>query len=278
MLRREHQQRRGKEICAERNGRDRIDLARLRIRAVEQSGHEQRGDQHEAGDGVERMRSNGSCRDRVVQAGEHPQRAERDRRDREPAPQPRACERERGGGDDREIDVERPVVRRLGGDEQRRDEGADLAERSERRPVQQRGGERRERHDAEQHEGGAGHEEVVERVGRVDRRVRDRGAGRGEDARDVRVVGDATRPTAISRRRVHSPAAISAVASRPPRKTRTPGPIRPASIEYCTRKMPPSASASPPIQTTQLAPKRSSKLFAGAAVRRAERAAGRRPR
>ena len=70
---------------------------------------------------------------------------------------------------------------------------------------------------------------------------------------------------ATSRRRVHSPAAISAMASRPPRKMRTPGPISPASIEYCTMKMPPSASAMPPIHTTQLAPKRSSKLFAGGA-------------
>ena len=109
-----------------------------------------------------------------------------------------------------------------------------------------------------------GDEEAVERIGRIDRREGDGGAGGGEDARDVRGrdVGDAGEN---SRRRVHSPAAISAAASSPPRKTRTPGPIRPASIEYCTRKMPPSASASPPIQTTQLAPKRSSKLFAGSA-------------
>src|SRR5207237_4158709 len=59
--------------------------------------------------------------------------------------------------------------------------------------------------------------------------------------------------------------AISAAASSPPRKMRTPGPISPASIENCTRKIPPSASASPPIHTTQLAPKRSSKLLVGGA-------------
>ena len=76
---------------------------------------------------------------------------------------------------------------------------------------------------------------------------------------------------ATSLRRSHSPAAINDAANRPPRKMRTPGPISPASIEYCTRKMPPSASASPPIHTTQLAPKRSSKLFVGGASRGGKR-------
>ena len=55
--------------------------------------------------------------------------------------------------------------------------------------MQQCGGKCREGHDAEQDEGGAGHEEFVERVGRVDRRVRDGGARGGEDARDMCVVG-----------------------------------------------------------------------------------------
>src|SRR5437016_5611625 len=78
-------------------------------------------------------------------------------------------------------------------------------------------------------------------------------------------VGTLASGTTNSRRRVHSPAAINAAASRPPRKMRTPGPISPASMENCTMKMPPSASAIPPIHTTQLAPKRSSKLGEGGA-------------
>src|SRR4029077_6964552 len=78
-------------------------------------------------------------------------------------------------------------------------------------------------------------------------------------------VGTPAKPVSWSLRRVHSPAAINAAASSPPRKIRTPGPISPASIENCTRKMPPSASARPPIHTTQLAPKRSSKLLPGSA-------------
>ncbi len=40
----------------------------------------------------------------------------------------------------------------------------------------------------------------------------------------------------------------------------TAGLSRPDSIEYLTRKMPPSASASPPAQTAQRAPSRLSKL------------------
>src|SRR3954470_8956795 len=76
-------------------------------------------------------------------------------------------------------------------------------------------------------------------------------------------VGTLASPRENSRRRVHSPAATKAVAKSPARKMRTPGPSSPASIEYCTMKMPPRASATPPIQTTQFTPKRSSKLFAG---------------
>jgi hypothetical protein len=52
--------------------------------------------------------------------------------------------------------------------------------------VQQRGRERRERHDAEQHEGAAGHEEAVERVGGVDGGEGNRRTSRREDARHVR--------------------------------------------------------------------------------------------
>ena len=72
------------------------------------------------------------------------------------------------------------------------------------------------------------------------------------------------KPAASSFRRVHSPPATSAAERSPPKNSRMPGPIRPASIEYLTRKMPPSASATPPIQTVQRVPNFSSKLFAGA--------------
>ena len=41
---------------------------------------------------------------------------------------------------------------------------------------------------------------------------------------------------------------------------RTAGPSQPCWMEYWTRKMPPSASAMPPAQTTQRVPKRSSRL------------------
>ena len=95
-----------------------------------------------------------------------PERAEHDRGEREPAPHPDAGEHEGGGGHDREVDVERPEIRLLGRDQQRRHIGADEAEPGERRSVQQRGCERGERDDAEQDEGDAGIEEIVERVGR----------------------------------------------------------------------------------------------------------------
>ena len=64
----------------------------------------------------------------IADAREHPERAERDRRDREPAPQPRTRERERCGGDHGEIEIERPVIRRVACDQHRRDECADLPE------------------------------------------------------------------------------------------------------------------------------------------------------
>ena len=122
----------------------------------------------------------------IADAGKHPQRAERDRRDREPAPQPRPRECERGGGDHGEVEIERPVIRQLARDQQRRGECADLPECCKRRAMQQRGGKGRQRHNAEQHECGAGHEEFVQRIGHIDCCVSDCGAGGGEDARDMR--------------------------------------------------------------------------------------------
>ena len=144
---------------------------------------------------AERVRADGA------HPGQGPHRAEGDRRDREPAPHPEARERERGGGHHRQIDVERPVIRPLRGDEKRRDIGADEAEARQRRPMQQRGGKRRQRHQAEQDESRAGREKAVERMGGVDVGIGDGGAGGGQDARDVRgrQAGEAGEPLAPAR-------------------------------------------------------------------------------
>ena len=49
------------------------------------------------------------------------------------------------GGDDGEIDIERPIVRLAAGDQDGRREGADHAKACKRGPMQKRGGERAER-------------------------------------------------------------------------------------------------------------------------------------
>jgi hypothetical protein len=67
---------------------------------------------------------------------QRPRRAEHDRRDGEPAPHSHPRERKGGSSHHREIDVERPIVGVLGGDEQRRQIGADKAEARQRLPVQ----------------------------------------------------------------------------------------------------------------------------------------------
>ena len=67
----------------------------------------------------------------------------------------------------------------------RRDEGGGDAEPRQRRAMQQRRGERAERHQPEQDEGGGGREKIVQRVGGIDGREGDRGAGGGEDRRDI---------------------------------------------------------------------------------------------
>jgi len=51
--------------------------------------------------------------------------------------------------------------------------------------MQQRGGERRQRDEAEQQEGGAGRQEAVELIGGPHRGVGDRSAGRRQDARNI---------------------------------------------------------------------------------------------
>ena len=120
-------------------------------RSEPQAGDDQRRGERKSDDHVEGMRAERIDAD-DADAGQGPQRAEGDRRDGEPAPHPEARERERGRGHDRQIDVERPVIRPLRGDEKRRDIGADEAEARERRPMQERGGERRQRHQGEQDE------------------------------------------------------------------------------------------------------------------------------
>ena len=122
----------------------------------------------------------------IADARQHPYEAEADGDERKPAPEPRAGERERGGRDDGEIEIERPIIRRLGGDDQRREIGADKTEACDGRPVKQRRGERGERDDAEKQKGGAGIDEAVKRVSRVDRGIGDGRAGRRQDAWNMR--------------------------------------------------------------------------------------------
>ena len=122
---------------------------------------------------------------RVVDARQQPEESEGDGDERQPLPQPHPRQRECRRGHHRKIDVERPVVRRVRRDQQRRHVGADEAERRQRRAVQQRRAERRQRHRAEQHEGEGRIEEAVKPVGRIDRGIGDGGAGGGQDARDV---------------------------------------------------------------------------------------------
>ena len=181
----EHENRGGQHIGGERAGGDRVDPVRLGRRTVEQSGDDQQRREPETRHRMECVRRE-RRHAQVMDAGEHPCHAEADPHDREPAPQADAGEPERGGRDDREIDIERPVVRPIGGDQQRRDLGAHEAERREGWPVQQGSEERRERDHTEQHEGERRIEKPVERIGRIDRRVADGGAGRRQDARNMR--------------------------------------------------------------------------------------------
>ena len=179
----QHDQGGAQQIGRERAGRDRLDLAVVGGRAEHESAHHQQRGEHEAGDDVERVRSD--HRRPALQAGESPEQREGDGGDREPAPQPDPRQPERRRGDDGEIDVERPEIRLVGRDQHRRDEGGGDAEAGQRRPVQQRRGERAQRHHAEQDERGGGREKIVQRIGGVDGRECHRGAGGGEDRRDI---------------------------------------------------------------------------------------------
>ncbi len=83
------------------------------------------------------------------------------------------------------VERQRQRVGRGGGDEERRRIAAHRAERGERRPVDHRKEKRDEPGEREQHEGRAGVDEAIERVGGVDRREGGDAAGGGEDRRHV---------------------------------------------------------------------------------------------
>ena len=181
---RQHQDRGGGQERGERARRYRIDPRRLRRRPIEQARDDQGRGQPEADHDVEGVR-----RQRVDTAiddpGERPRDREPDGRDGEPAPHPHPRQHEGRRRHHRQIDVERPIIGTVGGDQERRHIGADQAEPGQRRSVQQRGRERRQRHHAEQQESG-GREEAVERIGGIDIRIRDGGADRGENAGNMR--------------------------------------------------------------------------------------------
>ena len=103
-----HDERRRGEIDGKRARRHRIDPARHRSRPEPQAGDDQQRGESEARRRVEEMRRRGAGERDIRQ---RPEQAEGKRGDREPSPQPQAGERERRRGDDREIDVERPVIR-----------------------------------------------------------------------------------------------------------------------------------------------------------------------
>ena len=137
----------------------------------------------------------------LSEAGKRPCQAERERGNREPAPHAKTRERKGGRSHDRKVDVQRPEVRLAGGDQDRRHVCADQAEARECRPVQQRRCEGRACDQAEQNEGRARREEIVERVGSIDVGIGDGGAGRGQDAGDMRrrQAGDSRQPLGAAR-------------------------------------------------------------------------------
>jgi hypothetical protein len=149
---RQHQQGRRDEIGAERGRRHVVDSADLRIRSEEEASDDQRGRERKACDNMEEVRPERVDTD-DADPRQGPRRAEHDRGDGEPAPHSHPRERKGGSRHHREIDVERPIVGLLGGDEQRRQIGADKAEARQRLPVQKRGRERRQRHQTEHDEG-----------------------------------------------------------------------------------------------------------------------------
>ena len=175
----------GDEIACQHAGGDRAHLAARFGRPIDQPGHQEDGRECEARQSGERVRVQRSGT-QIVHADERPQDREHCRGDREPPPHPVARECIGRRGDHGEIDIERPVARLRRAHEQRRHIGADQPETAERGAVLERGRERSKRHQPEQQKGHGGREEFVDFIGRPDVGIGDGGAGRGQNAWDVR--------------------------------------------------------------------------------------------
>jgi hypothetical protein len=185
MVRRENEERGGGQIDRKADRRDRLDAPRIGRRSIQEAGDDERGDQSEADRGMQGMRQQ-DVGGGAMDAGQDPERVQQDGGNREPAPQAQPRQGEGGGGDDRQVQIECPVIRLVGCDQQRRHIGTDQAEPGERRTMQQRRRKGRERDDAEQHEGRGGTDEFIQRIGRKNRGVGHGGAGRHQDAGNMR--------------------------------------------------------------------------------------------
>ena len=132
---------------------------------------------------MERVRRNHAWA--ALQAGQRVVDGEGNGGDREPAPQPDAGKAERRGGDHRDIEIQRPIVGSGGDDQQRSHECAGDAEARQSGAMQQSRGQRAERDQSEQDEGGGRCEKVVQRVARIDRGEGNGGAGGRQDRRNI---------------------------------------------------------------------------------------------
>ena len=116
VLRGEHEEACAEQIGAERDRRDEIDAAFLCLRSEQEARDDQKRREREASDNVDDMRREHVARD-IADARQHPSKAEANGDESKPAPEFCTREPEGSGGDDGEIEIERPVVRRLGGDD-----------------------------------------------------------------------------------------------------------------------------------------------------------------
>jgi hypothetical protein len=120
VIARKHHECRREEIGRNRAGGQSIDAARHAGRPEIETGHDDERDEAEADNGMREMwreRAGGLIGD----ARKHPEQAKPNRRDRKPAPQSHARQRQGGCRHHREIEVKRPVVWLIGGDQKRRD-------------------------------------------------------------------------------------------------------------------------------------------------------------
>ena len=124
----------GEHVGPKRTGRDRLDLAGLGRWPEHEAAHHQQCGQHEAGDHMKRMRRD--HRYAAVETGERPQDREHDGGDGQPAPQADSRQTESGSRDDGEIDIQRPVIRLVRGDQHGCHEGRGDAETRKRGAVQ----------------------------------------------------------------------------------------------------------------------------------------------